>query len=209
MQDGSTSSVKQFDVTAVADSKLTIGLNHGLQTGEKIILMSDNADYPENIQPHIVYFVISLSDATDVADRPKIQLARTKTDADNRNSIVFYGGTELRVLSRVSDKSAGEAGHPVQFDPSENRWYVTVNTTNGIYSTLDDLGVAGIGSATNLSFVRRSPDNRSLDEKIYKFRVVIPKELANAKLQNLVLFSRNQAQLDLHRPQSQPLQILD
>jgi len=181
MQDGSTSSVKQFDVTAVADSKLTIGLNHGLQTGEKIILMSDNADYPENIEPHIVYFVISLSDATDVADRPKIQLARTKTDADNRNSIVFYGGTELRVLSRVSDKSAGEAGHPVQFDPSENRWYVTVNTTNGIYSTLNDLGVAGIGSATNLSFVRRAPDNRSLDEKIYKLRVVIPKELANAK----------------------------
>ena len=44
--------------------------------------MSDNADYPENIQPHVVYFVISLADATDVADRPKIQLARTRTDAD-------------------------------------------------------------------------------------------------------------------------------
>ncbi len=40
--------------------------------------MSDNADYPENIQPHVVYFVISLADAADVADRPKIQLARPK-----------------------------------------------------------------------------------------------------------------------------------
>ncbi len=181
MQDAVTSSVKQFDVTAVADSKLTIGLNHGLQTGEKIILLSNNADYPENIQPHIVYFVISLADAADVADRPKIQLARTKTDADNQNSIIFYGGTQLRVLTRVTDKSAGEAGHPVQFDDTQKRWYITVNSNNGIYSTLDTLGVAGISAETNPTFVKRAPDNRSLDEKIYKFRVVIPKELVNAK----------------------------
>jgi len=181
MQDGVTSSAKEFDVTAVADSKLTIGLNHGLQTGEKVVLISDNADYPENIQPHIVYFAISLSDSSVTADRPKIQLARTKTDADNQNSIIFYGGTELRILSRVSDKSAGEAGHPVQFDTSENRWYITVDSGNGIYSALNTLGVAEIGAATNPTFIKRAPDNRSLDEKIYKFRVVIPKELENAK----------------------------
>ena len=181
MQDAVTSSVKQFDVTAVTDSKLTIGLNNGLQTGEKIILLSNNADYPENIQPHIVYFVISLADAADAADRPKIQLARTKTDADNQNSIIFYGGTQLRVLSRVSDKSAGEAGHPVRFDDTQKRWYVTVDSNNGIYSTLDTLGVAGISAETNPTFIKRAPDNRSLDEKIYKFRVVIPKELENAK----------------------------
>ena len=32
-----------------------------------------------------------------------------------------------------------------------------------------------------IHFYKRAPDNRSLDEKIYKFRVVIPKELENAK----------------------------
>ena len=58
---------------------------------------------------------------------------------------------------------------------------ITVNTTNGIYSTLNTLGVAGIGAETNPTFIKRAPDNRSLDEKIYKFRVVIPKELINAK----------------------------
>jgi len=181
MQDGSSTSFKEFDVTAVADSKLTIGLNHKLQTGEKVILLSDSADYPENIEPHKVYFVISLADATDVADRPKIQLASTKTDADNNNAITLYGGTDLRIRSRVTDKSAGEAGHPVQFDSGQSRWYITVNSLNGIYSTLNTLGVAGIGEETNPSFVKRSPDNRSLNEKIYKLRVVIPKELPNAK----------------------------
>ena len=177
MQDATTSAVKQFDVTAVADSKLTIGVNHGLQTGEKVILLSDNADYPENIQPHIVYFVIPI---TTSPDTDKIRLARTKTDADNGNSISFFGGTELRILSRVSDKSAGEPGHPVQFDDT-NGWYVTVDSSNQIYSTLDTLGVAGIGAETNPTLIKRAPDNRSLDEKIYKFRVVIPKELENAK----------------------------
>jgi hypothetical protein len=181
MQDGSSTSFKEFNVTAVADSKLTIGLNHKLQTGEKVILLSDSADYPENIEPHKVYFVISLANATDVADRPKIQLASTKTDADNNNAITLYGGTSLRIRSRVTDKSAGEAGHPVQFDSGQSRWYITVDSSNGIYSTLNTLGVAGIGVETNPPFVKRSPDNRSLDEKIYKFRVVIPKELPNAK----------------------------
>ena len=181
MQDGLTSSTKEFNVTASADSKLTIGLNNGLQTGEKIILLSSSADYPENIDAHKPYYVISLSDATDVADRPKIQLASTKTDADNKNFIIFYGGTDLRVVSRITDKSAGDAGSPVQFDSTQNRWYITVNTTNGIYSTLNTLGVAGIGAETNPTFIKRAPDNRSLDEKIYKFRVVIPKELINAK----------------------------
>ena len=181
MQDGLTSSSKEFDVTANADSKLTIGLNNGLQTGEKIILLSSSADYPENIEAHKLYYVISLADATNTADRPKIQLASTKTDADNKNFITFYGGTDLTVVSRVTDKSAGDAGSPVQFDSTQNRWYITVNTTNGIYSTLNTLGVAGIGAETNPSFIRREPDNRSLDEKIYKFRVVIPKELVNAK----------------------------
>ena len=44
---------------------------------------------------------------------------------------------DLRVVSRVTDKSAGDAGSPVQFDSTQSRWYITVNATNGIYSTLN------------------------------------------------------------------------
>ena len=36
-------------------------------------------------------------------------------------------------------------------------------------------------SEKNVSYVKRKDDTRSLDEKIYKLRVVIPKELTNAK----------------------------
>ena len=185
MQDGTSSSFKEFNVTAVADSKLTVGLGHGLQTGEKVVVLSDDADYPGNITPHRVYFAISLTDSSDTADFPKIRLAATKTDADNGKSISLYlpgySGNGLRVRSRITDKSAGEAGSPVQFDTSQSRWYVKVNAANTVYSTIDSLGVAGIGVETNPAFIQRTPDNRSLDEKIYKLRVVIPKEYTNAK----------------------------
>ena len=181
MEDGTTSSFKNYNVSASANSKLTVGLNNGLKTGERIILLSDSADYPENIEPHKPYFIISLANSSVTADRDKIQLSSTKTDADNNNSITFFGGNDLRIVSRVTEKSAGDAGSPVQFDTTQSRWYITVNSANEIYSALDTLGVAGIGAETNPTFVKRFPDNRSLDEKIYKFRVVIPKELPNAK----------------------------
>ena len=35
-------------------------------------------------------------------------------------NITVYGGVDLKIISRVSDKSAGEAGSPVQFDPQMN-----------------------------------------------------------------------------------------
>ena len=142
MENGVNNSFREFNVTSVASSKLTIGIGHGLKTGEKVIILSDDADYPENITPHIVYYAIAFNVAPDT---DKIQLASTKTDADNGNAITIYGGTKLRIRSRVTDKSSGEAGHPVQFDSSVNRWYVTVNSGNQIYSALSTLGVAGIG----------------------------------------------------------------
>jgi len=178
MENGINNSYREFNVTSVANSKLTIGTGHGFKTGEKVILISDSADYPENITPHVVYYAITFSVAPDTN---KIQLASTKTDADNGNFITLYGGTKLRVISRVTDKSSGEAGHPVQFDSSQSRWYITVNSGNQIYNALSTLGVSGIGQETNPTFIKRIPDDRSLDEKIYKFRVVIPKELENGK----------------------------
>jgi len=181
MENGVDISYREFNVTAVADSKLTIGLGNGLKTGEKVILVSDSADYPENIIPHVPYYIISLADSSVPADRPKIQLASTKTDAENGNNIVLYFGSNLRILSRVTDKNAGEAGHPVQFDSSQNRWFITVNSGNEIYNTISTLGAGILGDETDPTFIKRSADIRSLDEKIYKFRVVVPKELANAK----------------------------
>jgi hypothetical protein len=124
-----------------------------LKTGEKvIIILEDDADYPENIIPHVPYYTI-------VVDSNTIKLASTKKDADNGNAItIYYSGSKLRVLTRVIDKIAGDAGHPVQFD-SSNRWYINVNSGNGIYTQLSALGVDGIGDEeTEPTFIKRIPD---------------------------------------------------
>ena len=157
--------------------------SHSLSTGEKVVVVSDTADYPENIQADVIYYVI------DDGDDNHIRLAASKTDADNysnlgRGDITVYGGSQLRIISRVTDKVAGDIGHPVQFDTTEGQWYVTASTDNNVYTAVTQIGVntdAGLDAYTQPSFVKRKADSRSLDDKIYKVRVVIPKELSGSK----------------------------
>ena len=159
--------------------------SHNLSTGEKVVVVSNTGDYPENIQTDIVYYVI------DDGDDNHIRLAASKTDADNysnlgRGDITVYGGSQLKILSRVTDKVAGDIGHPVQFDdtPTVKQWYISVSTDNDVYTAITQIGVntdRGLDVNTEPSFIKRTADSRSLDDKIYKVRVVIPKELSGSK----------------------------
>jgi len=173
MQDGITSSVKTYNVTSVSSSILTLG-SHTLQTGEKIIINSETGDLPENVTPHIVYYAIRVNST-------QIKLATSFTNALNNEALTLYGGTQLKVYSRVSDKIAGDIGSPIQFNSTAGNWYITVNSANQIYNQLNALGVAELGETTDLTYVKRIVDERSLDERVYKIRAVIPKELSAAK----------------------------
>jgi hypothetical protein len=173
MQDGVTSSYKDYDVSSVSSSTLTVG-THTISTGERIIINSESGDLPENVIPHIVYYAIRVNST-------QIKLATSFTNALNNEGLSIYGGTQLKVYSRVSDKSAGDIGSPIQFDATAGNWYIIVNNANQIYNQLNTLGVAGLSETTDLTYVKRIVDDRSLDEKVYKVRVVIPKELSGAK----------------------------
>jgi cytoskeletal protein CcmA (bactofilin family) len=178
MSDGVTSSVKEYSVTGIPSSnKFTIG-SHNIQTGEKVIILSDDGDLPENIVENTVYYAIA-SDVDGSLTANEIKLASSQSAAVSANAISVYKGTGLRILSRVSDKVAGDVGHPVQYDGTQ--WYITTNANSGIYTAINSLGVAGLTERTEPSYVKRTEDTRSLDEKLYKIRVVIPKELVGAK----------------------------
>jgi len=170
---GTNSSFKEYRVSSVSSSVLTLG-THDLITGEKIVLISDSGDLPENTIEHRVYYAIRHSST-------EIKLASSLTNAENATAITIYGGTQLKVQSRVSDKESGDIGSPIQYDPANGNWFIHSSTGNGIYTALETSGVAGIGARTNTSFFKRTEDSRSIDEKLYKFRVVIPKEFENAK----------------------------
>ena len=167
-------SVKEYSISAPISNTFTTTGNHQLSTGEKVILRSGDGDLPENIANNIVYYVIKISNT-------EIKLASSKTNADANEAISTYGGTNLKVLSRVTDKSSGDIGHPIQYDDqTHNQWYLQTSTgaSNTIYGQL-----AALSSVlrTEPSFVKRTADTRNLDDKIYKLRISIPQEASNSK----------------------------
>ena len=189
--DGLDSSVKLYKVNSGPTNNTFVIGTHNLQTGEKIRIISDSADLPENLEENTIYFAIV------VAGSPsnQIKLASSKTNADNNVPLTVYGGSKLKIESRVSDKAAGELGSPLQFDSGTytsladgstktRGWYLLADANNDVYSTIFGRGVTGatgLGENTPVSFIKRTPDERSLDEKIYKLRVVVPKEIDSAK----------------------------
>ncbi len=162
----SVSSVKERSISSHVNGLFTTVGNHLLSTGEKVIMISDDGDLPENLEEKTVYFTIKVSDS-------EFRLASSKTNADNGEFIKAYRGTNLTVLSRVTDKDSGDVGHPVQYDGSQ--WYINVSSTG---NTITDVSGSG---RTEPSFIKRISDTRSLDEKIYKLRLAIPKEIDNSK----------------------------
>ena len=173
MSDKATSSIKEYEVPAPVSNIFQVVSGHALLTGEKIIIQSKDGDLPENVIENKIYFVIRLSTTT-------FKIASSLQDANNQEEVSINGGTNLVIKSRVVDKNSGEAGSPIEFDSDNNQWYVNVNANNDLFQQIETLGVSGLGRR-KISFIKRIPDNRSIDEKVYKLRVTIPKETTNAK----------------------------
>ena len=171
---GASSSEKSYRVISGPTANvLNIG-NHELQTGEKIRIYSDSGDLSENLNPEIIYYAIRETGSA-------IKIASSFTNAAFGSEIDIFGGQLLRVVSRVSDKSPGEIASPIQFDSARSNWFLHVGTNSQIYQQLASSGVVNIGERTELSYIKRRVDNRSLDERLYKVRIVVPKEYVNAK----------------------------
>ena len=167
------------DASAANKSVFKINAGHELANGESIRIIADNGDLPENVDPHRVYFAITNTQDSSLS-ATEIRIASSKTNADLAVPVfvksVANASDKFRVISRVSDKKPNDAGHPIQYDTSANQWFVhTSSTDNTIQSNLASL------STDDITYVLRTDDDRSLDEKIYKLRYVVPKELQNGR----------------------------
>ena len=76
------------------------------------------------------YYVITTQNAN------QIKLASTLANATNDLPLKLYGGSNLRIISRVTDSDSGEIGSPIQYDPNNNNWFVYVNQGNDIYNQI-------------------------------------------------------------------------
>jgi hypothetical protein len=154
----------------------TLG-NHTFITGESVILIQEKGNIPDGLEDHRLYYVIRTSTNT-------VKLASNLTNALNGRGLncnnVKIDGT-LKIISRVSDKLPGEAGHPVQWDPNQSNWFIKVNRENDLYKELLSRGVDGIADQTSETWFNRVQEGRSLDERIYTGRLFIPKEAPDAR----------------------------
>ncbi len=151
---------------------------HEFVDGETVRILSDDGTIPDGIELDQKYFVIKTGLSAN-----QIKLAKTFNEAvsgtpDPIENVNTTGGS-LRIISAVSDKFPGDAGHPIQYDTDVNNWYITVkgDSTNKIYEAIEN----STSNVTSKSFISRKSDNRNLEDRIYKIRYVIPKEFQNAK----------------------------
>ncbi len=187
---GSNSYEKVYTVFSgpTAANSFQIGA-HGLLNGEKIRIFSDDGDLPENIDENKVYYAIVSQFYDNINGDPSlpfdyIKLASSTTNAALFTPITVFGGTNLKIVSRVSDKDPGDLGSPLQYDVFNNNWFIHVNANNGIYRNFLSYGTSedtGFGPRSPVSYFSRASDSRGNDEKVYKLRVVIPKEIVDAR----------------------------
>ena len=86
----------------------TIG-THTFKLERKFVYSVMRVIYQKILKSNTVYFAIKISST-------EIKLASSVTNAQNNVAITVFGGTKLFVESRVSDKSSGDIGSPIQFD---------------------------------------------------------------------------------------------
>ena len=184
---------------------------HELMNGESIRIISESGRLPEGLDPHAVYFAITSTQDSDLATNEiRIASSRANAelaDPEYLKTISDRASGDLKILSRVSDKRPGELGHPLQFDTTTYNgawdldnpstlsdrvggWFVHVDMDNTInkgligtslYSTYYTGTAPAELTGEEIPYIVRTDDSRSLDEKLFKVRYVVPKEIVDAK----------------------------
>jgi len=165
----------------ITNNTFTLNTNHQLYNGESVRVFSDTSQAPDGIVLDTVYYAITTGLASN-----EIKLAYSLNDAIANQPItsINSNGGILTVISSVSDKLPGDLGHPIQYDTTQRQWYITgtaTTETNQIYNIINQLGTGGFGNQTSSTFIKRKSNNRSIEDRIYRIRYVIPKEFTTAR----------------------------
>ena len=186
-------------VNSITSSIFTLSSDHRLSNGESIRIISDNGHLPDGLEPNTIYFVIT-KEGDSVLNTKQIKIAQSRNDAINDNPLTINSkGGALSVSSRVSDKKAGESGHPVQFDTAQGQWYVNVSaaaTENSLYQKIVGVGTTVLGTATPRTYIERQNDPRPFSDTVYRARVVVPSDsstTARPPVEGYVMQESNEA----------------
>jgi hypothetical protein len=174
------------NANVISSNILTLTSSHNFFNGESVRLISDDGNVPDGLVNEELYFVITNAiDGSLTANT--IKLAATFNDATVGTPfpvvITSTIGGVLTIESRVTDKTPGELGHPIQFDTTNSNWYIVGSGTT-IQNKINQSFItnrSSLGDQSGVGFILRKSDNRLLNDRIYRLRYIIPKEFVNAK----------------------------
>ena len=168
------------NLNQISNNVLTLNANHQLINGESVRIFSDTGEVPNGLTAGVVAYAITTGVALN-----QIKLAYSLNDAIAENEIkgINDRGGVLTVVSSVTDKKPGDIGSPIQYDDANGQWYVLSSNSsdNQIFPAIVGFGTTSLGNETSSTFVKRKLDNRSIQDRIYRLRYVVPKEYTNAR----------------------------
>jgi hypothetical protein len=168
----------EYEITNIDSSAniITLSGTSGISTGQSGKIVSRNGDYPDGVTADKLYNVrLTGSNGIRLYDN-QLNSEINFSPIDIKNQVGLTTAN-LFFVSRVNEKLAGDVGSPIQWDPTLQNWYVGVSSI-GVGSTEFFLNLSGVTEPA--SFFRRQVDNRFNKDKIYRIRVVVPKESNNA-----------------------------
>ena len=151
--------------------------DHDLVSGEKVRIVSDNGRLPDPLSSEEIYYVIT-SEVSPGLATSEVKLAQNYDNALlNLPLTPNKKGGNLKIVSKVADKIPGDFGHPIQYDVGNSNWYLNVaETNNNIYDVILANGTANAGNNTPKTYLKRKISENKIEDSIYKFRYIIPKE---------------------------------
>ena len=164
---------------SITSNILSLTSSHNFINGESVRIISDTGSLPDGLRNNRVYYAITKENANATfSGNDQIQVATSLNSALAAEAIGINSlGGVLMIESRVSDKTSGDIGHPIQYDTNASQWYVNVSTSstdNTIFPQLVGLGTTALGDATPRTYITRKQDDRALLDTIYRARYVIP-----------------------------------
>jgi len=161
-----------YNIDSIASDIITVeGTLSGISTGRAVRVIANNAVLPDGFESNKIYYV-SPNSLTPTTIKLRESLS-SKTDLDIKNDIGIDVEDNLKLVFRVSDCLPGTEGSPFQFDFTEKNWYLNIVSNSAFVDSLYGQNDPGF-------FIKRKIDLRTNDDKVYRARLVIPKESPNA-----------------------------
>ena len=156
---------------------LTLDSISGISTGLAVRILSNDAVLPDGIEHSQTYFAKFVGGNNiriyENLENCNGDIANTGSTAVDIKNTVGLSTNNLFVVSKVSDRSSGSVGSPIQWDSANKNWYVGITTVPESANFISN--IANLTSTPQL-FIKRVIDTRSKPDRAYRLRYVIPKE---------------------------------